>query len=115
MTATALLCVSGLGRNVSNGPFEGSSHSLDDRLNFQQRNDSYFDWEALLPSRDLAYVPCYGKFECARLLLPMDWTAPEETWRDHEVAVAMVKQPANISILDPLYGGEVYLNPGRRE
>ncbi|GKT82351.1 alpha/beta hydrolase fold-1 protein [Colletotrichum tofieldiae] len=42
----------------------------------------------------------------------MDWTAPEEHWLDHEVAIAMIKQPANVSILDPRYGGEVYLNPG---
>ncbi|KAF9871106.1 hypothetical protein CkaCkLH20_11523 [Colletotrichum karsti] len=79
---------------------------------FQQNDDNYFDWESLAPSRDLDYVPCYKKFQCARLLLPMDWTAPEETQRDHEFAIAMVKQPANVSILDPRYGGEVYLNPG---
>ncbi|EFQ27361.1 hypothetical protein CGRA01v4_04435 [Colletotrichum graminicola] len=71
-----------------------------------------FDWDALPPSRDLVYVPCLDKFQCARLLLPMDWTAPEEHWLDHEVAIAIIRQPANISILDPRYGGEVYLNPG---
>ncbi|KAK1974788.1 TAP-like protein-domain-containing protein [Colletotrichum cereale] len=71
-----------------------------------------FDWDALPPSRDLVYVPCLERFQCARLLLPMDWTAPEEHWLDHEVAIAMIKQPANVSILDPRYGGEVYLNPG---
>ncbi|KAF6788730.1 hypothetical protein CSOJ01_14959 [Colletotrichum sojae] len=113
LTATALLYASGLGRSFPKRTFMGSSHSPDERLTSQQgNNDTYFDWEALPPSRDLAYVPCYGKFECARLLLPMDWTAPEEKWRDHEVAVAMIKQPANISVLDPRYGGEVYLNPG---
>lgn len=75
-------------------------------------NDAGFDWESISPSRDLVYVPCLGKFQCARLLLPMDWTAPEERWLDHEVAIAMIKQPANVSILDPRYGGEVYMNPG---
>ncbi|KAK2035508.1 hypothetical protein LX32DRAFT_688434 [Colletotrichum zoysiae] len=67
---------------------------------------------ALPPSRDLVYVPCLEKFQCAGLLLPMGWTAPEEHRLDHEVAIAMVKQPANVSVLDPRYGGKVYLNPG---
>ncbi|OHW99364.1 alpha beta hydrolase fold-1 protein [Colletotrichum incanum] len=78
----------------------------------QNKEKLEFDWGALPPSKDLFYVPCFEKFQCARLLLPMDWTAPEEHWRDHEVAIAMIKQPANVSILDPRYGGEVYVNPG---
>uniref|UniRef100_L2G4F5 Peptidase S33 tripeptidyl aminopeptidase-like C-terminal domain-containing protein n=2 Tax=Colletotrichum fructicola (strain Nara gc5) TaxID=1213859 RepID=L2G4F5_COLFN len=78
----------------------------------KSNNDTYFDWEAVSPSRDLEYVPCYGRFQCARLLLPMDWTEQEENWHTHEVAIAMIKQPANVSILDPRYGGEIFLNPG---
>ncbi|KAJ5002800.1 hypothetical protein K4K48_012911 [Colletotrichum sp. SAR 10_66] len=42
----------------------------------------------------------------------MDWTDQEENWHNHEVAIAMIKQPANVSILDLRYGGEIFLNPG---
>lgn len=78
----------------------------------KSNNDTYFDWEAVPPSRDLKYIPCYARFQCARLLLPMDWTDQEENWHNHEVAIAMIKQPANVSILDARYGGEIFLNPG---
>ncbi|TEA22088.1 Tripeptidyl aminopeptidase [Colletotrichum sidae] len=86
----------------------GDYHVLAD----QKSDETDFDWTSLSPSRDLEYAPCYGRFECARLLLPMDWTAPEDEWLDHEVAIAMIRQPANVSVIDPRYGGEVYINPG---
>ncbi|KAH8898792.1 hypothetical protein GQ53DRAFT_742000 [Thozetella sp. PMI_491] len=72
-----------------------------------------FDWESITPSRELTYVPCDSGYQCARLLLPMDWTAPEERQWDHTVAIAVMKLPANVStITDPRYGGEIYVNPG---
>ncbi|TDZ17131.1 Tripeptidyl aminopeptidase [Colletotrichum orbiculare MAFF 240422] len=86
----------------------GDYHVLAD----QKSDETDFDWTSLSPSRDLEYVPCYGRFECARLLLPMDWTAPEDEWLGHEVAIAMIRQPANVSVTDPRYGGAVYINPG---
>ncbi|KAK2012542.1 hypothetical protein LZ32DRAFT_658812 [Colletotrichum eremochloae] len=120
MWATAVLGFGGillLGRDVLlRGLFPRLAPSHQDQLAAiaAQDNNStlYFDWDSLPPSRDLVYVPCLEKFQCARLLLPMDWTAPEERRLDHEVAIAMIKQPANVSILDPRYGGEIYLNPG---
>jgi pimeloyl-ACP methyl ester carboxylesterase len=72
-----------------------------------------FDWESIIPSRDLRYVPCNGGYQCARLLLPMDWTASSERQWDHTVAIALMKLPANITTAtDARYGGELYLNPG---
>lgn len=71
-----------------------------------------FDWNLLPPSKELEYHPCYGHFQCARLKLPMDWTADEGQLWDHTVAIALLKLPANVSVSDPRYGGEIYVNPG---
>ncbi|KAK6065653.1 alpha/beta hydrolase fold-1 protein [Seiridium cupressi] len=71
-----------------------------------------FVWESLTPSRELSYHPCYGKFQCARIELPMDWTADAARQWDHTVAIALIKLAANVSASDPSYGGEIYVNPG---
>lgn len=78
--------------------------------------ETMFNWEAIAPSRRLEYHACYDKYQCARLLLPMDWTATdEETLWKHTVAIALIKLPADVSILDESYGGEVYFNPGKMQ
>ncbi|KAI0133828.1 TAP-like protein-domain-containing protein [Xylariales sp. AK1849] len=71
-----------------------------------------FNWSSLNPSRDLVYYPCGDGFECARLLVPLDWAAAPETQWDHTVAIAILRQRANVSLLDQRYGGEVFFNPG---
>ena len=83
--------------------------------NASQNDLSSFDWESITPTKAIVYQPCYGRFRCARLLLPMDWLAnsTSETLWNHTVAIAMIKLPANVSsVLDARYGGEVYINPG---
>ena len=33
-----------------------------------------FDWQTITPSWNLEYTSCYdNEFQCARLLLPLDW------------------------------------------
>lgn len=71
-----------------------------------------FDWSSVTPVKDLNYTSCYGHYQCARLLLPMDWTADDNHLWDNTVAIALIKLPANISVLDDAYGGEIYANPG---
>lgn len=71
-----------------------------------------FEWEGIPSSRNVHYHPCYGKFQCARLELPMDWGAQEVHAWDQIVTIALIKYPANVSRSDPRYGGEIYLNPG---
>ncbi len=72
-----------------------------------------FDWDTIIPSKELRYVPCDGRYQCARLLMPMDWGAPEDTRWSSTVAIALVKLPADVpDIADPRYRGELYVNPG---
>ncbi|KAJ4150902.1 hypothetical protein LMH87_011630 [Akanthomyces muscarius] len=79
----------------------------------RMQSSDVFDWETITPSRELRYVPCDGRYQCARLLLPMVWDAPEETRWSSTVAIALIKLPADISdIADPRYRGDLFVNPG---
>ncbi|KEQ66032.1 uncharacterized protein M437DRAFT_41520 [Aureobasidium melanogenum CBS 110374] len=68
-----------------------------------------FDWESLEASTSLKYKPCYEKYQCARLTLPMDyWNGTT----DATITLALIRKPAIVPVTDPKYGGAVILNPG---
>lgn len=72
----------------------------------------YYDWDMIEPSRDLRFASCYdGKFQCARLLTPLDWDG-SEAHSNATVAIAIIKVPATVSPDDDRYGGTVIVNPG---
>ncbi len=58
---------------------------------------SDFNWDAITPSHDLEYHECYENFQCARLLLPLDWldAASNET-----IALALIQSPAAVALAD---------------
>ncbi|KAI0749442.1 alpha/beta-hydrolase [Daedaleopsis nitida] len=64
-----------------------------------------FDWEALQPSKSLAWTPCYSAQKCARLLLPLDYDTPDGP----TTAIAIRMIPANDT---DNYRGTIFLNPG---
>ncbi|KAK9426331.1 putative TAP-like protein-domain-containing protein [Seiridium unicorne] len=69
--------------------------------------EGVFDWAGLQPSQDLKWHKCYdGKFDCARLDVPLDWLEPSE---DERVVLAVIRAPAK-SRED--YRGPVFVNPG---
>ncbi|TDZ40688.1 Tripeptidyl aminopeptidase [Colletotrichum trifolii] len=68
-----------------------------------------FDWTTITPSRKLEYHPCYTEFQCARLVVPLDWLNESNP---HTVALAITKLPAVIPETDPAFGGAVFANPG---
>ena len=68
-----------------------------------------FNWDAIEPTRDLRYTPCYDGFECARLLMPLDWLDNDNA---ETVAIAMIKLPASVPSESDSFGGTVILNPG---
>ncbi|EXV05042.1 peptidase family S33 and alpha/beta hydrolase domain protein [Metarhizium robertsii] len=71
---------------------------------------SDFDWNAVEPSWHLHYSPCYDGFQCARLLMPLDWLDAEPS--NETVALSMIKLPAAVDCSDASFGGTVITNPG---
>ncbi|PHH59915.1 hypothetical protein CDD81_2374 [Ophiocordyceps australis] len=69
-----------------------------------------FNWTSITPARSLEYHACYqGQFQCARLLMPLDWLNPNDT---RTTAIAMIKLPATVPETDASFGGAVFTNPG---
>ena len=68
-----------------------------------------FSWDAIPPSKSLDFHPCYDDFQCARFILPLDWTNKSDT---RTVTIAVTKLPATVSSTDPSFGGPVFTNPG---
>lgn len=71
---------------------------------------SEFDWDAVEPSLDLRYSPCYNGFQCARLLVPLDWLNTASV--NETIALAIAKLPATVSSDDESFGGTLIVNPG---
>ncbi|PVI02455.1 alpha/beta-hydrolase [Periconia macrospinosa] len=61
-------------------------------------------------TEDLEFHPCYEDFQCARLLLPLDYF--NGTYPDETVSIAITKLPAQVPVTDDRYGGPVLINPG---
>ncbi|KAE9975084.1 hypothetical protein EG327_008548 [Venturia inaequalis] len=64
------------------------------------------------PSSTLQFHPCFGEFECARLDVPLDWTASSTAQSKERAAVAITRLPAKVPVISNHYGGAVLLNPG---
>jgi pimeloyl-ACP methyl ester carboxylesterase len=64
------------------------------------------------PSASLEFYPCFEKYECARLDVPLDWTATPSQQSKQRAAVAITKLPAKVPVTSKKYGGAVLLNPG---
>lgn len=77
--------------------------------NLIDRDVAEFDWDTIAPSSDLKYHKCYGGYQCARLLLPLDWL--NET-NSKTVAIAITKLPAVVDDDDPSFGGTIFTQPG---
>lgn len=69
------------------------------------------DVEQITAHESLVYHDCYDGFQCARLQVPMDWTAAEGA-DDRTVQIALIKLPAPVPVTDSRYGGAVVFNPG---
>jgi hypothetical protein len=69
-----------------------------------------FSWTKISPEKHLHYTECFGKYQCARLEVPMDWnaTSPDAP----KVTIAVMRQPASVSVTDHRYGGAILINPG---
>jgi pimeloyl-ACP methyl ester carboxylesterase len=64
------------------------------------------------PSTSLDFHPCFGEYECARLDVPLDWTASASSQSKQRAAVAITRFPAKVPVTSARYGGAILLNPG---
>ncbi|KAJ5697035.1 hypothetical protein N7536_007447 [Penicillium majusculum] len=67
-------------------------------------------WDEIVPSQELKYHNCGDEFQCARLVVPMDYQRTDGKGRTFSLAV--VRLPAKVPVTDPRYGGAVLINPG---
>jgi hypothetical protein len=63
------------------------------------------------PSQSFKFTDCFDGLECARLDVPLDWTAKDRNG-GKRAAVAVARLPAKVAVTDPRYGGAVLINPG---
>ncbi|KAK4940167.1 hypothetical protein LTR10_019702 [Elasticomyces elasticus] len=81
-----------------------------DQPSHKSNNDSAFDWNDIKPATELQYHACYGDLQCARLDVPMDYSAAGDS--SPRVALAIVRRPAKVPVTSPNYGGAILTNPG---
>ncbi|KAF9529101.1 hypothetical protein CPB83DRAFT_283895 [Crepidotus variabilis] len=67
-----------------------------------------FEWSKLPPRKDLQWVGCHLSFQCARLIVPLDYTDPE----GRESTIALIRKPAAVPRDSTEYRGPVLINPG---
>lgn len=67
-----------------------------------------FSWDKCTPSKDLVWNDCYATHQCARLIVPLNYSDP-----NGEIAIiALTRKASLISQNSPLYRGPVLFNPG---
>lgn len=71
-----------------------------------------FRWSDIKPSTSFGFHPCLDDFECARLEVPLDWTASAAEQAERRAAIAVIRLPAKVPPTHPKYGGAILINPG---
>ncbi|KAH9840062.1 alpha/beta-hydrolase [Rhodofomes roseus] len=66
-----------------------------------------FDWHSLTPSESINWTPCFDEYQCARLLLPLDYLSPAGYGPNVTITLQMLPatDPANLR-------GTILINPG---
>ncbi|KZS95703.1 alpha/beta-hydrolase [Sistotremastrum niveocremeum HHB9708] len=67
-----------------------------------------FSWEQLVPSEKFNWVPCYEKFQCTRLSVPLDYAKPEGS----KAAIAVIRFPSKYPVGHEMWRGPILYNPG---
>ncbi|KAG6013566.1 hypothetical protein E4U54_006566 [Claviceps lovelessii] len=69
----------------------------------------HFEWDSIRPTESLEFHDCYESYQCARLVLPLNWKNLSDP---RTVAVALIKLAAKVPDTDATFGGPVFTNPG---
>ncbi|KAI5122028.1 hypothetical protein M0805_008019 [Coniferiporia weirii] len=67
-----------------------------------------FKWTNHIPSAELNWTRCYEDYQCARLSVPLDYSAP----LGETAAIALIKSASKYSPGDKQYRGPILFNPG---
>ncbi|KAF9529062.1 TAP-like protein-domain-containing protein [Crepidotus variabilis] len=67
-----------------------------------------FEWSELPARKDLQWVNCHVSFQCARLIVPLDYTDPD----GREATIAIIRKPAAVPQDSKEYRGPILINPG---
>ncbi|KAG6861429.1 hypothetical protein C0995_000269 [Termitomyces sp. Mi166 len=67
-----------------------------------------FSWNLVEPSETLIWHPCYEKFQCARLTVPLNYSDPG----GEKAAIALTRLPSSFPQDSPQYRGPILINPG---
>ena len=78
-------------------------------MSARQQSNLEFDWSSITTSRQIQYCPCYQVFDCARLLVPLDW---QDAKRSPLIAIAIIKLAAVVAGNATNFGGTLITNPG---
>ncbi|KAG6890672.1 hypothetical protein C0992_013344 [Termitomyces sp. T32_za158] len=70
--------------------------------------ENKFSWDAVEPSENLIWNLCYEKFECARLMVPLNHSDPT----GEKAAIALTRFPSTLPQDSPDYRGPILINPG---
>ncbi|KAK4549165.1 hypothetical protein LTR36_007623 [Oleoguttula mirabilis] len=90
----------------------GLALALESQHNYTSLASDFF-WTNITATAELEYHDCGGGFQCARLQLPLDWNATANSSTYSEVfKMAIIRAPAQVSITDPRYGGQIIMNFG---
>ncbi|KAK5089962.1 hypothetical protein LTR05_000130 [Lithohypha guttulata] len=87
----------------------GLANARKPNLPLQGLEISGFDWSKIEPSANLQWTSCYESYECARLLVPLDWT---NSSNPNFAAVALTRVPAVVPRNDSTFAGSILINPG---
>ncbi|KAF8646016.1 hypothetical protein AX16_007441 [Volvariella volvacea WC 439] len=93
----------------------GTQHVLDHpnpfqhhfRINQEPVPDN-FAWDSIKPAKDLRWHSCYAGFQCARLLVPLNYSEPH----GRQATIALTRLPSRFPPDSPQYRGPVLFNPG---
>ncbi|CCM00183.1 uncharacterized protein FIBRA_02211 [Fibroporia radiculosa] len=66
-----------------------------------------FDWNSIKPSTEIEWTPCFAEYQCARLILPLDYLSPPGVGPNVTIALQMFPATDKES-----YKGTILINPG---
>lgn len=71
-----------------------------------------FSWDTIKPSSNLVYHPCFDKFECAKLQVPLDWLSTKPGANASIAIIKLSSDPTAFPEYGKKWGGPVLMNPG---